>query len=33
MKENYSIAIVAKKMAQLYQWILGTGEKPGFVDG
>jgi glycosyltransferase involved in cell wall biosynthesis len=31
MKENYSIEIVTQKIMLLYQWILGTGEKPEFV--
>jgi glycosyltransferase involved in cell wall biosynthesis len=31
IKNNYSIAIVAQKMMRLYQWILGTEEKPKFV--
>ncbi|MDR0603895.1 MAG: glycosyltransferase [Bacteroidales bacterium] len=31
IKENYSIEIVAQKMKQLYEWILGQAEKPEFV--
>ena len=31
MEENYSIEIVAKKMEQLYEWILNKREKPEFV--
>jgi glycosyltransferase involved in cell wall biosynthesis len=31
IKNNYSIEIVAQKMKQLYQWILGIGEKPESV--
>jgi glycosyltransferase involved in cell wall biosynthesis len=31
MKNNYSIEIIAQKMMQLYQWILGEVEKPEFV--
>ncbi|MDR2039813.1 MAG: glycosyltransferase [Bacteroidales bacterium] len=29
--ENYSTEVVAKKMKQLYEWILYGGEKPDFV--
>jgi hypothetical protein len=28
---NYAIDVVAEKMKQLYQWILGQEEKPEFV--
>jgi len=31
IKNNYSIEVVAQKMAQLYNWILNGGEKPEFV--
>jgi glycosyltransferase involved in cell wall biosynthesis len=31
MKNNYSIEIIAEKIKQLYQWILGQEEKPEFV--
>ncbi len=31
VEENYSIESVAKKMIQLYNWILKDGEKPNFV--
>ena len=31
--ENYSQEVVAKKMIQLYEWILKGGEKPDFVYG
>jgi len=31
VKNNYSIEVVAKKMTQLYDWILNGGEKPKFV--
>lgn len=31
VEENYSIEIVAKKMIQLYEWILYKTEKPEFV--
>jgi glycosyltransferase involved in cell wall biosynthesis len=31
MKNNYSVEIVAEKMKQLYEWILGQGAKPEFV--
>ena len=29
--ENYSVEVVAKKMIQLYEWILNGGVKPAFV--
>lgn len=29
---NYSGEVIAEQMIQLYKWILGEGEKPGFVD-
>ncbi len=31
VEENYSIEAVAKQMIELYQWILGQGEKPKFI--
>jgi glycosyltransferase involved in cell wall biosynthesis len=31
VEENYSIETVAKRMRQLYEWILMDGEKPEFV--
>ncbi|MDR1182283.1 MAG: glycosyltransferase [Bacteroidales bacterium] len=31
VKNNYSVEVVAKKMIQLYEWILSGGEKPEFV--
>jgi glycosyltransferase involved in cell wall biosynthesis len=32
MEQNYSVESVARRMAQLYQWILGEGDMPEFVD-
>ena len=32
IEENYSIDSVAKKMVELYSWILKGGNKPGFVE-
>lgn len=29
--ENYSMDVVASRMKQLYDWVLGDGEKPNFV--
>ena len=31
MRDNYSVEVLGLKMQQLYQWILGEGEKPAFV--
>lgn len=31
IEEKYSIQSVAKKMLELYNWILGNGEKPEFI--
>lgn len=31
MKDKYSIEAVAKQMKQVYEWILGKGDKPNFV--
>lgn len=31
VEEKYSIEVVAKQMIQLYEWVLGKGEKPEFV--
>jgi glycosyltransferase involved in cell wall biosynthesis len=31
MKNNYSMEVITQKMMQLYEWILGQGEKPEFV--
>ena len=32
IEENYTIEVVAKKMALLYEWVINGGEKPKFVD-
>ena len=31
MEERYSMKAIAEKMKSLYEWILGSGEKPDFV--
>jgi hypothetical protein len=31
IEEKYSIEAVAKKMEELYEWIIFKGEKPDFV--